>query len=181
MFQHSKAAEEAAILSTAQRMCAAARTAPKTKGDDLIETAVLTGDELETLAVTMEQLSGELGYKFFLRDANNIRQSGAVVLIGVKNAPRGLGDGCSYCGYQNCAACTEAHGVCAYGPIDLGIAVGAATSIAADARVDNRVMFSAGRAALSLGLLGEGIVQLLAIPLSVSGKSPYFDRVSPKK
>ena len=141
-------------------MCAAARTAPKTKGEDCIETAILTGDELETLAAEMERLSTELSYGFFLRDAANIRQSGAVVLLGVRNRPRGLGGGCGYCNFQNCADCTSNGGLCAYGPIDLGIAVGAAASIAADARVDSRVMFSAGRAALSLGLLAVSYTHL---------------------
>ena len=177
----AKEAERDALLSVAKRMCAAARTAPKTKGEDCIETAILTGDELETLAAEMERLSTELSYGFFLRDAANIRQSGAVVLLGVRNRPRGLGGGCGYCNFQNCADCTSNGGLCAYGPIDLGIAVGAAASIAADARVDSRVMFSAGRAALSLGLLGEEVCELLAIPLSVSGKSPYFDRTRPQK
>ena len=51
---------------------------------------------------------------------------------------------------------------------------------AADARVDNRVMFSVGRAARSLGLLGASATLVLGIPLSVSGKSPFFDR-KPKK
>ena len=180
MFISSKEAETSALLSVAERMCAAARTAPKTKGEDLLETAILTGLELEALATEMERLSAELSYGFFLRDAANLRQSGAVVLLGVRNHPRGLGDGCGYCGFQNCAGCAAAGGLCAYGPIDLGIAVGAAVSVAADARVDNRVMFSAGRAALSLELLGEDVRDLLAIPLSVSGKSPYFDRTRPK-
>ena len=51
---------------------------------------------------------------------------------------------------------------------------------AADARVDSRVMFSVGRAARSLGLLGASVTLVLGIPLSVSGKSPFFDR-KPKK
>ncbi len=122
----AKEAERDALLSAAKRMCAAARTAPKTKGDDLIETAILTDGELEALAAEMERLSVELSYGFFLRDAANIRQSGAVVLLGVHNRPRGLGDGCGYCNFQNCADCASKGGLCAYGPIDLGIAVGAA-------------------------------------------------------
>ena len=48
------------------------------------------------------------------------------------------------------------------------------------ARVDNRVMFSVGRAARSLGLLGASVTLVLGIPLSISGKSPFFDR-KPKK
>ena len=37
-------------------------------------------------------------------------------------------------------------------------------------------MFSVGKAAASLGLPGEKCQMVVGIPLSVSGKSPYFDR-----
>ena len=56
------------------------------------------------------------------------------------------------------------------------LVLAAAAAVAADRRVDNRVLFSAGRAAISLGTLGEGVGQVFGIPLSVSGKSPFFDR-----
>lgn len=81
-----------------------------------------------------------------------------------------MGEGCSLCHFKGCEGCAEAGGVCVYNPIDLGIAA------AADARVDSRVMFSVGRAALELGLLGGGVTMALGIPLSISGKSPFFDR-----
>jgi uncharacterized ferredoxin-like protein len=38
------------------------------------------------------------------------------------------------------------------------------------------VMFSAGKAAVSLGLLGAEVRVAYGIPLSVSGKNPFFDR-----
>ena len=60
--------------------------------------------------------------------------------------------------------------------MDLGIAIGSAVAAAADGRVDNRVLFSAGRAAMSLGLMGEDVRMVMAIPLSVKGKNPFFDR-----
>lgn len=167
---------EQAALYVAHLMCAAACTAPKTKGQDFISTAVITKNDISELADEMERLSESLHYGFFCRDAKNVRNSQAVVLVGVQNQVRGLQDGCGYCGFDNCNECLEKGGVCAYGPLDLGIAVGAAVSVAADHRVDNRVMFSAGRAALSKGLLGADIKQVLAIPLSISGKSPFFDR-----
>ena len=176
MIINSSKAEMDAVLETAQRMCAAARTAPKAKGQDYIHTCILTGEHLEILALKMEEASNELGYKFFLRDAENVRASKAVVLIGVENERRGLGVGCSYCGHEGCNGCKEAGGICAFGPLDLGIAVGAAVSVAADARIDNRAMFSVGRSALDLGFFDKSVTEVLGIPLSVSGKSPYFDR-----
>jgi uncharacterized ferredoxin-like protein len=59
---------------------------------------------------------------------------------------------------------------------DLGIAIGSAVSVAADHRVDNRVMYSIGKAAKELKLLGEEASIIFGIPLSASGKSPFFDR-----
>ena len=49
-------------------------------------------------------------------------------------------------------------------------------SAAADSRIDNRVMFSAGRAALSMQVMDEDVKVILAVPLSAGSKSPYFDR-----
>lgn len=176
MIQDAKSAELTAVLSVAQNMCVAARTAPKTKGQDFIHTCIFTGEDIEQIALKMEELSETLGYAFFRRDASNVRASQAVVLIAVENEMRMLGRGCGYCGHEDCASCEAAGGTCVYGPLDLGIAIGAAVSIAADARVDNRVMFSVGRAVLEMDIFPERVRNVIGIPLSVSGKSPYFDR-----
>ena len=176
MKYNSQTMELEAVLQTARQMCAAARTAPKARGIDYLETCVLTADDLETLATQMETLGKEHGYDFFLRDAANVRASQAVVLIGTGYHQRGLNEGCALCRHENCVACAREHGVCVYDPIDLGIAIGSAVSIAADQRVDNRVMFSIGQAAASLGWPKKNCRIVTGIPLSVSKKSPYFDR-----
>ena len=49
--------EEQAVLATAARMCAAARTAPKAKGIDRIVTLVLTGAEKDALADKMHEVA----------------------------------------------------------------------------------------------------------------------------
>ena len=87
---------------------------------------------------------------------------------------RGLDDG--YCGYPTCKACAQAGATCVYDPLDQGIALGSAVSVAADSRVDSRVLYSAGRAALSLKLMDADVRMIMAVPLSVSGKSIFFDR-----
>ncbi len=176
MIYNSATLENAALLDAAQSMCAAARTAPKTKGVDRIVTLALTGDDKDALADRMESLADELGMAIFQRDAGNLRTAGAVVLIGTTEGAAGLGEPCSMCHFKGCAGRTEAGAICVFNPIDLGIAVGSAVSVAADARVDTRVMFSVGRAALASGLLGEGVSIALGIPVSISGKSPFFDR-----
>ena len=41
---------------------------------------------------------------------------------------------------------------------------------------DSNVMFSAGLAAKELGVFGAPVQAAVGVPLSVSEKSPYFDR-----
>ena len=176
MIYKSTDLERDAVLDAARRMCAAARTAPKAKGIDHIATMVLTGEDKDRVADELERLSEPLGYKFFLRDAKNVRAAGALVLLGAREGQRGLNAGCRHCHFEDCADCAEKGGVCVYDPMDLGIAIGSAVSVAADCRVDNRVLFSAGRAAMSLNLLGEDVHMVMAIALAAAGKSPFFDR-----
>ena len=135
-------------------MAVSARTAPKSKGSDAIEIKVLGPDELEPLAVEMEEIAASSGMKFFLRDAGNIRQSGACVLIGADGLST-LGLNCGACGHATCAEMKASVDiapvdslykgpVCALRSADLGIAVGSAVKTASILNVDNRIMFSAG-------------------------------------
>lgn len=178
MLIKSKDAELAAALNVANAICAAARTAPKACQIDHLDTAVLTGADKDTLAAAMrklgETLSPEDG-KYFIRDACNVDSALAVVLIGAKYIPRGLGAMCGLCGFTDCGASAKAGAACVFTAMDLGIALGSAVSLAADARIDNRIMFTVGKAAAVCGLLGE-YKMVIGIPLSVSGKTPFFDR-----
>lgn len=160
------------ILNVAQQMMTAARTAPKGKGIDIIEVAMITDEEIQVLSKTMVKMVAEHGMKFFLRDAENILNAECVVLIGTHEQAQGLN--CGHCGYSVCASRKE--GVpCAVNSVDVGIAIGSACATAADNRVDTRVMFSAGLAAQRLDWL-KGCTQVYAIPVSASSKNPFFDR-----
>lgn len=172
----SDAAERNAVLSTAEAMAAAARTAPKTRGLDYLKTLILTDEDLEVLADCMEKLGAAYGQSFLIRDAANIRKSTAVLLIGTAHHYRGLNEICQFCGSKNCEECAKEENCCAYDPIDLGIAIGSAVSVAASAHIDNRVMFSVGVAARELNLFEENLPMIIGIPLSATGKSVYFDR-----
>ncbi len=158
-------------------MMTAARTAPKGKGVDIIEIGMVDGEELEVLSKKMEQLAEESGMKFLLRDAANVLVSECVIFVGTRAMAHGLN--CRHCGYDTCAQKLESV-PCAINSIDVGIAIGSACATAADLRVDTRVMFSAGWAAQKLGYLGEGIEQVMAIVVSASSKSPFFDRKTNK-
>ena len=177
MFINSQKAEEQAILNLAYAVCAAARTAPKACGIDHMDTAVLTGGDKDKVAGEMRRIGESFGDsgKFFIRDAGNVDASGAVVLLGIKYQPRGLGKRCGLCGFGDCAACTAAGAACIFTGVDLGIALGSAVSMVADARIDNRIMFTIGQAAAALGLMGDYKL-IMGIPLSASGKSVFFDR-----
>ncbi len=172
--------EMRAVLNAAAQICAAARTAPKARGIDVIRTIVLTDQHKAALTAEMRRVGAEYDASFLLRDADNIDAAQAVILIGAVEGKRGLNDLCGYCHFANCADCEQKGGMCAMDGVDVGIALGSAAAMAADLRMDNRILFSAGRAAINLKLLGEGVGQVFALPLSVSGKSVFFDR-KPKK
>lgn len=160
------------VLQVARQMMIAARTAPKGKGIDVVEAALVTDEEIRTLSDYMIAMVEEHGMKFFLRDAENILQAECIVLIGTREQAQGLN--CGHCGFCTCASRTP-EVPCALNTIDVGIAVGSACALAADMRVDTRVMFSAGLAAQRLGWLKD-CHTVLAIPVSASSKNPFFDR-----
>ncbi|SES81724.1 Uncharacterized protein, contains ferredoxin domain [Natronincola peptidivorans] len=175
MITKSLDAEMKAAKTVAELMVAAARTAPKGKGTDNLEILIVEGESKDKLASEMRVIAEKEGVAFFNRDAGNVDNSLVVVLIGTKIGPVGV-PYCGFCGYENCAENKANDGICAFNTGDLGIAVGSAASVAANHRCDNRVLFSAGKTALKLGYFSEEIKVAYAIPLSISGKSPFFDR-----
>lgn len=168
MIDRSEATREG-VLQVAKLMALSAVTAPKGRGIDNVEVRILDREEeLEQLAVAMEEMAREYG-DFFARDASNIRRSKAVVLIGGKivdfkmKQPKELGIDLNL----------------AMSLLNLGIAVGSAIKTASLMNVDNRVMYTVGVAAKKLKLLEADIV--LGIPLSATAKNIFFDRVWPPK
>ena len=146
----SEDSESEAILNVAKLMVVAARTAPKAQGEDKIKVVIVTGKEKEDLANMMEQLEK-------IRDSKNVRDSEAVVLLGVE-----FGNPTE--DWINFKAKL----------IDLGIALGSAVKVASELNVDNRIMHSAGDAAMKMGLLRAD--EIIGIPLSIKGKNIFFDR-----
>ena len=164
------------LLQVANEMMTAARTAPKGKGLDIIEVATITGENIKQLSDAMLDYSEKSGLKFVLRDSANILNAEAIVLIGTKLQVHNLN--CGYCGFETCAEKNEYPSVpCSINSVDVGIAIGSACSVAADHRVDSRVMFSVGRVAQELDLL-PGCSNIYGIPISCSSKNPFFDRIS---
>jgi uncharacterized ferredoxin-like protein len=179
--------EREGIEAGAAMMGLAMRTAPKTRGIDALQTAVVTGADLETLAAAMEKKSEakSTALSIFRRDAGNVRSAAAVLLVGVKRDPKRmeLPFNCGACGYQTCGALIASGTrqgedftgpVCIFQAIDLGIALGSAVKLAAELGIDNRIMYTVGAAAKELSLLDSDLI--IGIPLSATGKSPFFDR-----
>ena len=63
------------VLHVARQMMTAARTAPKGKGVDIIEIAMVTDGNINILSEMMVKMVAEHGMKFFLRDAEKDRKS----------------------------------------------------------------------------------------------------------
>ena len=105
----------------------------------------------------------------------NVDASQCVVLIGVRSEPFGM-DHCGMCGFKNCGEMAKAGANCAFNITDLGIAIGSAVSVAADNRIDNRVLYSAGQAALRMNCFPSDVRVCFGIPLSTTSKSIFFDR-----
>ncbi len=148
----SEDAEKEALLYAAKLMVAAARTAPKAGGRDTIKTLILTGEDKDRLvdAMSTEGRAGDTNPK-------NVRDAGAVILIGVdfdrdREEPFGI----------------------RLKLIDLGIALGSAVKVASDLNIDNRIFYTAGRAAIEAGILKADEVQ--GIPIAIKGKNIFFDR-----
>lgn len=178
MIYQSKEMEEKALMEVAALMCLAARTAPKTRAVDDVLAMVLTGEEKNKLAEQVDEIGrrdfGEEAPIWYGRDANNVRNADAVVLLGIYKKYRGVPH-CSYCGFEDCSACKKAGGHCAFLYTDLGVALSSAVMVASQHHVDNRIMWSVGKAAAELKL-GEEDVFWMGIPISVSGKNIFFDR-----
>lgn len=167
-----------ALRGVAELMEIAARTAPKTAGTDFVVTKTLDGPDLQRLGKGMLDHGRKTGVWGFERDGQNVLDSQAVVLIGLKDAVV-PGLNCGACGAETCIEINTHDGEfrgpnCALRHLDLGIALGSAVKTAGMLNVDNRIMYRAGVVARALGLIDADFV--MGIPLSVTGKSIYFDR-----
>jgi uncharacterized ferredoxin-like protein len=168
------------IQMVADLMSLAARTAPKTKGEDFIVVKVLGAEEARKLGEDMIAYGKRAGETDFDRDGTNVKASEAVFLVGIKDAK--VPDlNCGACGQEKCLVPNTFQGGfkgpnCAFRIVDLGIALGSAVKMAALLNVDNRIMFRVGLVACQMNWIDADLA--LGVPLSASGKSIFFDRAS---
>ena len=71
MIENERDLRHAQALNVARQMMTAARTAPKGKGIDVIEIALVTDDDLSRLADEMRRIAEETGMKF---QGHNLRK-----------------------------------------------------------------------------------------------------------
>ncbi len=170
---------EDAVKLVAELMAISARTAPKAVGKDYIDVRVAKEDEVKQLGEAMVSMAEERGKAHFKRDGKNVLNSEAVLLLGLKDHPP-IGLDCGGCGFD-CDGIEEQYleidfegPNCIYRLLDLGIALGSAAKTASLHNADSRIMYRVGVAAKKLGMMDSRVV--LGIPISATGKSPYFDR-----
>jgi uncharacterized ferredoxin-like protein len=166
------------LTTVAELMAIAARTAPKAAGQDFVVIEIIEGDDLQRLGEAMFDFGERVSKGNFDRDGQNVLDSEAMVLIGLKDA-QVLGLDCAACGSETCIEPNTVDGEykgpnCAFRLLDMGIAIGSAVKTAGMLNVDNRIMYRAGVVARELDLIDADIV--MGIPLSATGKSIYFDR-----
>jgi uncharacterized ferredoxin-like protein len=180
----SEEGEKEGIMQVSKLMLVSARTSPKSGGVDDILTTLIFGAEKNSLAAEMEKIAEERKISGFKRDAKNVRDSEAIVLIGVHGTKK-FGINCGACGYANCGEFEKAEKktgqdftgpTCVFKALDLGIALGSAVKTASILNVDNRIMYRIGSAARRLGMMPEASI-IMGIPVSAKGKNIYFDRV----
>jgi len=177
--------EKSAIDITLALMAAAARTAPKAMGIDALVILGLTGDEKNEITTIMKALVAKSDPTFpkWQRDAGNVENSDALFVVGLKKRAGSTGVNCQACGHESCEAFgkvpkTEGHfrgPTCIFKAVDLGIAIGSAVKTAGLLNVDNRIMYRAG-AAVMKSRWGDKLSLAFAVPVKLSGKSPFFDR-----
>ena len=164
-------------LSMAHQMMVAARTAPKGKGRDTLEMLIVDGDNIKALSQQLHLMGDQFNIEFYHRDADNILNAEAILLIGTRIETLGLNEICQLCGFDNCAEKEKSPNTpCVFNTGDLNLAIGSAVSLAADMRVDNRIMFSVGKAAQAIQLFNDNVKIIYGIPIAISSKNPFFDR-----
>ncbi|MFO0751728.1 MAG: DUF2148 domain-containing protein [Thermodesulfovibrionales bacterium] len=172
-------------------MAASARTAPKAGGKDFLEIVILTAeDDLKKIAEAMKAYAPRsTNEAYWLRDASNVENSQALLLAGLAQ-PVTAGYDCGGCGHPTCAEFSKNRRMqekemgytgphCAMRMMDIGVALSSAAKTAGMLNVDNRVQQRVGAAARALGYIQAEVV--MGIPVSISGKSIYFDRQTPIK
>ena len=190
---------EEAALSVGRMMLAAARTAPVRGGVNVLEGCLVYGaSDMDRIVLELEEMAGvrrenhEKNWAL-LREANMVRKSSAVLLLGFRRAYDAFGEACGRClgdqgepgGRTKCTRFVETEKlkehpirgpVCSYRMNDFGYGVGSALWMAQMLLVDASPRYLLGLAALRMKLLPRSPL-IVGIPISVTSKSPFRDLI----
>lgn len=171
---------EKTVEYIAKLMEVAAVTAPKAVGKNYVVTEIVSGRAVQKLGKEMIAYGERTGKKNFDRDGKNVEESECVLLVGIKDA-KPVGLDCGACGSATCIDINDMDETapflgpqCLFRVLDMGIAIGSAVKTASILNADNRIMYRIGCVARELKMIDADFV--MGIPLSVTGKSIYFDR-----
>ncbi len=167
-------------------MAASAITAPKAGGKDCLEIVAITGEEdLQRIADEMRKYAHNSSKEnYWHRDAANTEKSQGVLLIGL-SGPVTAGYDCGGCGYATCKEFEDSRKLkdfemgytgphCIMRMMDIGVALSSAAKQASLLNIDNRVQQRVGAAARALSYINCEVA--MGIPISISGKSIFYDR-----
>jgi len=167
-------------------MAASAMTAPKAGGKDCLEIVALTNSEdLHKVADEMRKYAHNSSKEnYWHRDAVNTENAQGLLLIGLAG-PVTAGYDCGGCGYRTCKEFEDSRELkdfemgytgphCIMRMMDIGVALASAAKQASLFNVDNRVQQRVGAAARALGYIDCEVA--MGIPVSISGKSIFYDR-----
>ncbi len=176
----------ATIETVINLMAASAITAPKAGGKDCLEIIAITDpDDLQKIADEMRKYAHNSSKEnYWHRDAMNIETSQGVLLIGLAG-PVTAGYDCGGCGYSTCKEFEDSRELkdftmgytgphCIMRMMDIGVALASAAKQASILNIDNRVQQRVGAAARSLGYIDCEVA--MGIPVSINGKSIFYDR-----
>ena len=167
-------------------MAASAMTAPKAGGKDCLEIVAITdNDDLQKIADEMREYAHNSSKEnYWHRDAANTENAQGLLLIGLAG-PVTAGYDCGGCGYATCKEFEDSRELktfemgytgphCIMRMMDIGVALASAAKQASLFNVDNRVQQRVGAAARALGYIDCEVA--MGIPVSISGKSIFYDR-----
>ncbi len=179
-----------AVKIAARLLLASATTAPRVGGVGECTVHILDDEcDIEDLCQKVEKMSNDNEkWGFFRRDAEMLRDADAVLLITSLRSKTDPADiNCNMCGKLTCEYLREAEelpdepGVAYPGPLcifranNIAYAVDGMVSLARNLGIDYGIFWSAGAAAMRMGLLPKNTGFALAVGISITEKSPFRD------
>jgi uncharacterized ferredoxin-like protein len=181
--------KEAAQIA-ARMLLASAVTSPRVGGVGECSVHIIDDEcDIEDLCQAVEEMSSEnKAWEFFMRDAAMIRDADAVLVV---TSLRSLTDpsdiNCNLCGKLTCEylrmeeklpcepGVAYTGPLCTFRAMNISYAIDGIVSLARNLGIDCGVYWSAGAAAMRMGILPRATGFALAVAISVTEKSPFRD------